>query len=63
MAKTNINGVAKWIMVSIAVGALVFNTGVIYNDVKHLRNEVAEIKQDLKELRQIVLEKRYIPPS
>lgn len=45
MTKNNrLNGLAKWIIVAIAVGGLIFNTAVIYNDVKHLKEDVKEIK-------------------
>lgn len=54
MAK-RVNGTAKWIIVAIAVGGLIFNSGILYNDVKHLREEMAEVKEDIHELSLLML--------
>ena len=35
------------IVALLAVGGLVFNSGVLYNDVKHLKADVQEIKKTL----------------
>ena len=40
----------QWIIVAIAVGGLIFNTGVLWNDVKHLKKEVEEIKKILYDI-------------
>ncbi len=50
MAK-KLNGMAKWIIVALAVAGLIFNSGILYNDVKHLTKDVSEIKEEVKELR------------
>ena len=56
MAKKNGNGRARWIIVALAVGGLIFNSGILYNDVKHLKEDVAEVKQDIKTLRELFIE-------
>jgi hypothetical protein len=56
MAKNQGNGRARWIVVALAVGGLIFNSGILYNDVRHLKEEVAEVKQEIKELRLLFIE-------
>lgn len=56
MAKNQGNGRARWIIVALAVAGLIFNSGILYNDVKHLKQETAEIKQEIKELRVLFIE-------
>ena len=55
MAK-EMNGRAKWIIVALAIAGLIFNSGVLYNDVKHLTKQIEEIKQELKDLRTYLME-------
>lgn len=50
MAK-KVNGAARWIVVAFAIGGLIFNSGILYNDVRHLKDELMEIKQEVKEIR------------
>lgn len=38
------------IMALLAVGGLVFNTGVLYNDISHLRKSVDKIWEKLDEI-------------
>jgi len=57
MAK-RLNGVAKWIVVAIAIAGIIFNTAILYNDVKHLKNDITEIKQELKEINRYLLTER-----
>ena len=45
------NGTAKWLIVALAIGGLIFNSGILYNDVRHLTEAVNEIKQDVRDLR------------
>jgi len=56
MAKKNGNGRARWIVVALAVGGLIFNSGILYNDVRHQKQDIAEIKQEIKELRLLFIE-------
>lgn len=42
-----LNGMAKWIIVALAVGGLVFNSGILYNDVAHLKKDITEIKKEV----------------
>lgn len=43
--------IAQWIIVGLAVGGLIFNSGTLYNDVKHLKKDVEEIKIKLEEIK------------
>jgi hypothetical protein len=56
MAKNQGNGRARWIVVALAVGGLIFNSGILYNDVRHLKEEVSEVKQEIKDLRLLFIE-------
>jgi len=56
MAKNQGNGRVRWFIVASAVVGLCFNSGILYNDVKHLKEETAEIKQEIKELRLLFIE-------
>jgi hypothetical protein len=38
------------IIAAIAVGGLIFNSGVLYNDVKHIKADGGEIKKHLYDL-------------
>lgn len=57
MAKEKRNDIAKWIVVALALLTLAFNSGVLYNDVKHLKASFAEIKQDVKSINMYLLQK------
>lgn len=58
MNKQKLNGFARWVIVALAVGSVIFNTAVLYNDVKHLKNAVQEIKQEIRDLRTYLLENK-----
>ncbi len=49
MAK-KLNGTARWIIVALAVLGLAFNSGVLYNDVKHLSKSIEELKTSYSSL-------------
>lgn len=53
-----LNGLAKWIIVAIAVVGIVFNTAILYNDVKHLKDDMTEIKLDIKAINTYLLLER-----
>lgn len=59
MAKKN--DTAKWIIVAMAVGGLIYNVIVTHtilkNDVKHLQEDTTEIKQDVKQINMYLIEK------
>lgn len=64
MAKLLVNGrlkiiglIAQWFIVALAVGAVLFNTGVTYNHIMHNAQSIQEIKQEIKDLRKYVMEK------
>ena len=48
---------AKWIIVAIAIAGLIFNTGVLYNDIKHLKKSVDEIWTELNKIKDILIER------
>ena len=48
---------AKWIIVGIAIAGLIFNTGVLYNDIKHLKKSVDEIWTELNKIKDILIER------
>lgn len=48
---------AKWIIVGIAVAGLVFNTGVLYNDIKHLKKSVDNLWTELNRIKNILIER------
>ena len=45
-----LNGMAKWLIVGIAVLGLAFNTGVTYNHIHTLAKNVAELKISYEKL-------------
>ena len=57
MTKKKINDVAKWVIVALALLTLAFNSGVLYNDVKHLKEALAEVKQEVKSINMYLLQK------
>lgn len=52
-----VNDIAKWVIVALAILTLAFNSGVLYNDVKHLKANFTEIKMDVKSINSYLLEK------
>jgi len=49
MAK-KINGTAKWVVVAMAIGGFVFNSGILYNDVVHLTKAVDKLEKSYNSL-------------
>lgn len=52
------NDIARWIIVGLSVIMVIFNTGVVYNDVKHNTEAIEKIRQDIKEIRNYLLESK-----
>lgn len=50
--------VAKWILVTIAILGLAFNTGVVWNDVKHLKKSVNDIWREINEIKKFLLKEK-----
>lgn len=48
MAKNKTSDLAKWIIVALALLTLAFNSGILYNDVRHFKANLAEFKEDTK---------------
>jgi len=53
--KSTLNGNAKWIIVAISIAGLVFNSGVLYNDVAHLTDSVKEMRGEIRDLRNCLM--------
>ena len=51
MKKEKFNDVSKWVVIGFAIAGLIFNSGILYNDVKHLKADMTEIKQEMKEMK------------
>ena len=49
---------AKWIIVAIAILGFAFNTGVIWNDVKHLKKSVDDIWTEINKIKEILLKEK-----
>ncbi len=50
MVKIKLNGTARWIIVGLAVLAIVFNTGVTYNHIYHLSEQVKKLTKAIEEM-------------
>ena len=51
MAKRlRLNGTARWIIVALTVLGLAFNSGILYNDVKHLSKAIEKLEKSHGEL-------------
>ena len=53
-----LNGYIKLALTTIAIGTLVFNTAILWNDVKHLKADIVEVKQSVKFLTSYLLDKK-----
>ena len=64
-----LNGLAKWILVVLALLGIMWNaftlhfgvkenTAVLQNEIMHLTDDVADIKQDIKAINTYLLERR-----
>lgn len=49
--------ICAMIVAILAVFGLVFNSGVLYNDVKHLKKSVDDIWSELNEIKKILIER------
>jgi hypothetical protein len=45
-----LNGIAKWIIVALALGTVAFNSGVTYNHVRHLSKDLAKLELKVEEM-------------
>lgn len=52
------NDIAKWILVAIAVLGLAFNTGIVWNDVKHLKKSIDDIWSELNAIKKHLWEEK-----
>lgn len=56
-----LNGLAKWIIIALAIGTVAYNTIVTHavkiNDIEHLQATVTEMKQDIRDIRNYLFEK------
>ena len=49
--------IGAMIVAILAVGGLVFNSGILYNDVKHLKKSVDDIWSEINEIKNILIER------
>ena len=49
--------IVAMIVATLAVGGLVFNSGILYNDVKHLKKSVDDIWKEINEIKNILIER------
>lgn len=52
------NDIAKWIVVALAVGAVIYNTAVIHNEVKHNTQAIQALRRDIKDMRTYLMEQK-----
>lgn len=52
------NDTAQWIIVAIAVLGFVFNTGVLWNEVKHLKKSVDDMWKEINDIKLILIKER-----
>ncbi len=50
--------IGAMIVAILAVIGLVFNSGVLYNDVKHLKKSVDDIWSEINEIKNILIERK-----
>ena len=49
--------IGAMIVATLAIIGLVFNSGVLYNDVKHLKKSVDDIWKEINEIKNILIER------
>lgn len=47
----------EWIVMGLFVIGLIFNSGVLYNDVKHLKKSIESIWDEINEIKKILIER------
>ena len=52
------NDLAKWIIVAIAILGFAFNTGMVWNDVKHLKKSVDDIWSEINDIKKFLLKEK-----
>lgn len=53
-----LNDIAKWAIVAIAIGAIVFNTIVTYNEVRHNTRAIQKLELKIERLYDYLLEQK-----
>jgi len=51
------NDTTQWIIVGIAVLGFVFNTGILWNEVQHLKKSVEKLWTKIDEMQKYILER------
>lgn len=54
----NMNDTIQWTIVGLAILGFVFNTGIIWNDVKHLKKSVNDIWKEINHIKTILIKER-----
>lgn len=52
------NDIVQWVIVGLAVAGLIFNSGVLYNDVKHLKKSVDDIWKEINHIKTMLIKER-----
>lgn len=47
----------EWIIAAIAIGGLIFNSGILYNDVRHLKKSIDDVWSEINEIKNILIER------
>ncbi len=50
--------IGAMIVATLAVGGLIFNSGVLYNDVKHLKKSVDDIWSEINHIKILLIKER-----
>lgn len=55
------NNTIPWVVVGLALLGFIYNSGILWNDVKHLKKSVDDIWDELNEIKKILIERRNNP--
>lgn len=45
---------AQWIIVAIVIAGFIFNSGILYNDMTHLKKDMKDVKEEQTKTREIL---------
>lgn len=52
------NGLLQWLIVAFSLAGLLFNSGILYNDVKHLKKSSEKTWVEINEIKKMLMEKK-----
>lgn len=47
----------QWVIVALAVTGFIFNTGILWNDVRHHNKSIEQIWKEINEIKKILIER------